>query len=317
MKKLSLLITIMLFFGGCQYNKVPNFKSKIPDIQSKIPDIQSKEYPRYLYTIPIVDNILFKYPTKEYTAQTIITTTNDLVSKMKYSNKYNVIINNDKYNNIQCNIKMILNEYNIKAKCNSLIDLENNSLISSKCNLNNIAASPKALLFISSLMKIINDTPVNNQLLFNNNSVKSGSILYKTIGADLDQLFLTLIKANPNRKQKNEQFLKTWNEVKKDLEYEVIVKGWGLYNNKRVIVTQFQQEIDISNFFYKMLKKLNKVQNKEEFNKAFGNKTIFTRLVGYELYDPNTFIKVFSKNTSYVSMLGKITKKVEVTKSIN
>jgi len=65
---------------------------------------------------------------------------------------------------------------------------------------------------------------------------------------------------------------------------------------------------------YNILKHSNKVQNREEFNKRMGDKTIFMRLVGYELYDPNTFIKVYSHKVSYANLFNKITKRIETIK---
>jgi|GEM_PF-4610090 len=332
MKKIALLLIVfVLFFSGCTYNKVPN--------------IQAKEYPRYLDTVPIIDNIVFKYPIEKHKINSIITTSGDTINKIEYTLTYEDLKNNFDYvvsdkdsdlkiktynsSDIDSDLKININDTIIYAKCDNSIGINNKELIYAICNINKDKLNKEMLkelnkmsykkqnqfnITMDSIFRVLNNTDIKRKLKYDNIKVKSGSILYKSIGGDLDQLLLTLISLNPDRKKMNIKFFKVWNEVKKDLEYDVIVKGWGLYNNKRVIVTQFQQEIDIKKFLYTILKKSKRVQNKEEFNKIFGNKAMFSKLVGYELYDPKTFIRIYSHNVSYTNLFNKITKRIEILK---
>ena len=285
--------------------------------------------------MPIVDSIIFKYPTKKHTIESTITTSGASSNKIKYTiaNDKLTTENINKFYKITDNLKINLNSININAQCNSHINIKAKVLGSSNCYIDktgkileefnklNVEKQEKFDSIMNSMFKVFNNTDIMNKLKYDNISVKSGSILYKSIGGDIENILITLTNLNPDRKQKNKHFIKAWNEVKKEiineLEYEVIVKGWGLYNNKRVIVAQYQQEIDIKEFIYPMLKQLNKVKDKAEFNKIMGDKTIFSRLVGYELYDPNTFIKVYSHNISYTNVFNKITKRIETTKIKN
>ena len=319
MKKTALLIIIGLIFGGCQYNKVP--------------DIQSKEYPRYSGAIPIMDDITFKYPTKEYKIKSTITTNGQrieyTITHEKLKNNFDYVTSTKNSNlkiktynssDIDSNLELNLNNMDFYIKCDNSINIENKKINYDICSFNRDKTSKLIQeelnrtnnKYIDILFKQLNKKQILNNLKLNNKIVKSGSILYKTMGMSKDILMSIIYNIHKKEKvleKRIELISRSFKEMEKNLQYDVIVKGWGIYKNKRVIVTQFQQEIDMANIFYNMTKRI----NKDKAIKKFKNKSMFSKIIGYQFYDPNTFIKVYSKKVTYTNNNNKITKIEEIS----
>jgi len=85
-------------------------------------------------------------------------------------------------------------------------------------------------------------------------------------------------------------------------EFKEIVKGWGIYKNKKVIVTSVNDIYSIDFKTYILNKKnLTQVQIKKvnELDNIFLN----FKIGSYSFYDPETFIMVYTHNVTYLKAI--------------
>jgi len=244
--------------------------------QTNIPDIESDKFPKYNTTIPITDSIIFKYPTKEFTIEKTIKVNNANTKKIiiKY---YKNNLSTGFINSYKTVSGMDDTNTNYKVSCGNMIDLKNKKLLTNNCAVVGESITDKEFYNI----EINNQIDIKSKIYSLNKSVKSGTIISSTNINDI---------------------LKT-DYLKNTILHEYI-QGWGIYNNKNVIVTK----IEVSEEGNLLDDWLNEKERGFLF-KAFANtllinknKSYNIRIGGYNFYDPKTFIKVYSHTVMYFDL---------------